>query len=262
MKYKCVKQHDDTDCAAACIVTICKQKGYNVGIAQIREIAGTDRRGTNVFGVVTALEKLGFRTKAVKTKQINFNIFNEKISLPCIAHVIVNGSLLHYVVIHKITKKQVIIADPARGIVKLSPAEFFGEVHEEGKPPKYQWSGVLILLTKKETFVKGDETKGLFSRFFYLLKPQKKLLLHIFAASLVYTLLEILGAFYFQELIDTVLPDALQQMWKSIRSDWKRNRSYRSGIYPRTIDCKTDCPSDCQMYEMWNRKKRKSKSAF
>ena len=42
MKYKCVKQHDDTDCAAACIVTICKQKGYNVGIAQIREIACTD----------------------------------------------------------------------------------------------------------------------------------------------------------------------------------------------------------------------------
>ena len=55
---------------------------------------------------------------------------------------IVDGNLLHYVVIHKITKKQVIIADPGVGIVKLTPEEFFGEVHEEGKPPKYQWSGV------------------------------------------------------------------------------------------------------------------------
>ena len=79
---------------------------------------------------------------------------------------IVDGQLLHYVVIHKITKKQVIIADPGVGIVKLKPEEFFGEVHEEGKPPKYQWSGVLILLVKNETFMKGDETKGLFSRFF------------------------------------------------------------------------------------------------
>lgn len=105
-------------------------------------------------------------------------------------------------VIHKITKKQIIIADPGVGIVKITPEEFFGEVHEAGKPPKYQWSGVLILLMKNETFKKGDETKGLFSRFFHLLLPQKKLLLHIFTASLVYTILGILGAFYFKELIE------------------------------------------------------------
>ena len=49
----------------------------------------------------------------------------------CLAHVIVGGNLLHYVVIHKITKKQVIIADPGEGIVKLSPEKFFGELHEE-----------------------------------------------------------------------------------------------------------------------------------
>jgi len=48
-------------------------------------------------------------------------------------------------------------------------------------------------------------------RFFYLLKPQKKLLMQIFFASLVYTILGIIGAFYFQELIDTVLPDALSK---------------------------------------------------
>ncbi|MFQ7979385.1 MAG: hypothetical protein ACLRHJ_13240 [Faecalimonas umbilicata] len=42
-----------------------------------------------------------------------------------------------------------IIADPGVGIVKLTPEEFLGEVHEEGKAPKYQWSGVLILLVKE-----------------------------------------------------------------------------------------------------------------
>lgn len=49
----------------------------------------------------------------------------------------------------------------------------FGKVHEEEKPPKYQWSGILILLVKNETFKKDDETKGLFSRFFHLLLTQK-----------------------------------------------------------------------------------------
>lgn len=208
MKYYCVKQHDITDCGAACLATISKQNGYKIGISKIREVAGTDKQGTNAYGVIKAAEQLGFSAKGVKG---NKEAFFSDLPLPCIAHVIMNGSLLHYVVIHKIKKKQVIIADPGVGIVKLTPEEFFGEIHEEGKPPKYQWSGVLILLVKNETFKKGDETKGLFSRFFHLLIPQRKLLLHIFVASLIYTVLGILGAFYFKELIDSILPDGLKK---------------------------------------------------
>ena len=208
MKYYCIKQHDITDCGAACLATICKQNGYKIGITKIREVAGTDKQGTNAYGVIKAAETLGFSAKGVKG---NKEAFFSEFPLPCIAHVIVDGSLLHYVVIHKITKKQVIIADPGVGIVKLTPEEFFGEVHEDGKQPKYQWSGVLVLLVKNETFKKGDETKGLFSRFFHLLIPQKKLLLHIFVASLIYTILGILGAFYFKELLDNVLPNGLKK---------------------------------------------------
>lgn len=205
-KYYCVKQHDMTDCGAACLATIAKQNGYKIGITKIREIAGTDKQGTNAFGVIKAAEQLGFSAKGVKGDK---EAFFSEFPLPCIAHVIVDGSLLHYVVVHKITKKQIILADPGVGIVKLTPEEFFGEVHEANKPPKYQWTGVLILLVKNETFQKGDETKRIFSRFFHLLVPQKKLLLHIFVASLLYTVLGILGAFYFKALVDDVLPDGL-----------------------------------------------------
>lgn len=206
MNYYCVKQHDITDCGAACLATISKQNGYKISISRIREIAGTDRQGTNAYGVIKAAEELGFSAKGVKGDK---EAFFSEFPLPCIAHVIVDGGLMHYVVIHKITKRQVIIADPAKGIVKLTPEEFFGEVHEKGKAPAYQWSGVLILMVKNETFRRGDETQGLFSRFFHLLIPQKKLLLHIFAASLIYTVLGILAAFYFQALIDGVLPGGL-----------------------------------------------------
>lgn len=208
MKYYCIKQHDITDCGAACLATITKQNGNKISITQIREVAGTDKQGTNAYGLIKAAEQMGFSAKCVKG---NKEAFFSEIPFPCIAHVIVDGNLLHYVVIHKITKRRVIIADPAVGIVKLTPDEFFGEVHEKGKPPKYQWSGILILLVKNETFKKSDETGRLFSRFFHLLLPQKKLLLHIFIASLVYTILGIVGAFYFKELIDSILPNGLKK---------------------------------------------------
>lgn len=208
MKYHCVKQHDITDCGAACLATICRQNGYKIGITKIRETAGTDKQGTNVAGIIKAAEQLGFKAKGVKGKK---EAFFSEFPLPCIAHMIVDGCLLHYVVIHKITKREVIIADPGAGLIKLKPEEFFGEIHDEGKPPKYKWSGVLIFLVKNESFKKGDETKSLFSRFFYLLIPQRKLILHIFIASLIYTILGIMGAFYFQEMIDNILPNSLEK---------------------------------------------------
>ena len=192
MRYYCIKQHDVTDCGAACLATISKQYGHSISIAKIRKIAGTDKQGTNAYGMVKAAEQLGFTAKAVKGNQ---EAFFSEFPLPAIAHVVVDGTLLHYVVIHKITKNQVVIADPAKGIVKKTPEDFFKE-----------WTGILILLVPAQTFQKGKETKSIFERFWGLLLPQKRLVSDIFVASLVITVLGILGAFYFQLLIDDVLP--------------------------------------------------------
>lgn len=145
---------------------------------------------------IKAAEKLGFTAKGVKANKPE-DIFGE-FPLPAIAHVIVDGKLLHYVVIHKISKKELIIADPGEGIVKYTPEEFFKI-----------WTGILIIIVPTVQFKKGDETKGVFSRFFDLLKPQKRLLTNIFFASIIYTILGILGSFYFKFLMDSVIPDGL-----------------------------------------------------
>lgn len=195
MRYYCIKQYDITDCGAACLATISKQYGLYTSITKIREIAGTDKAGTNVYGMVKAAEQLGFSAKGVKGDQ---DAFFSDFPLPAIAHVVVDGTLLHYVVIHKITKNEVIIADPAKGIIKITPEEFFKE-----------WTGILILIIPTETFKKGKKTQNIYERFFCLLLPQKKLLMDMFVASLVITILGILGSFYFQLIIDDILPTGI-----------------------------------------------------
>ncbi|BCK01809.1 peptidase domain-containing ABC transporter [Anaerocolumna chitinilytica] len=205
-KYYCIKQHDMTDCGAACLATISKQYGFKTSITRIREVAGTDKQGTNAYGVIKAAEQLGFSAKGVKGDK---NALFSEFPLPCIAHVVVDGTLLHYVVIHKITAKEIILADPGKGIVKLTPGEFMGEGAAEGKAPHYQWTGILILMVPGQNFEKGDETQGLFERFLYLLLPQKRLLCHVFIASLLITAMGILGSFYFKVLLDDVLSAGL-----------------------------------------------------
>ena len=192
MKYTCIKQHDITDCGAACLATVSRQYGFKTSITKIRQIAGTDKMGTNAYGMVKAAEQLGFTAKAVKGNQ---DAFFSEFPLPAVAHVVREGGLLHYVVIHKITKSKVVIADPAKGIIKISPEEFFKE-----------WTGILILMVPAQTFKKGKETKNIFERFWRLLLPQKKLIFDVFLASMVITVLGILGAFYFQVIIDDILP--------------------------------------------------------
>ncbi len=196
-RYICIKQHDITDCAAACLATICKQYGLKIPIAKIREIAGTDKQGTNAYGVIKAARSLGLSAKGVKGDQENFF---SKFPLPAIAHVVVDNSLLHYVVIHSIKKNKILVADPGKGLVKYTPEEFFKI-----------WTGVLILMVPDIKFQKGDETKGLFTRFFNLVTPQKRLLLNIFMASLVITFLGILASFYFKFMLDDILPYGLSK---------------------------------------------------
>ena len=190
--YHCIKQQDLKDCGAACLATISLQYGLKYPISKIREVAGTDRQGTNAYGLVKAAEKLGFTAKGVKGDQ---EAFFSEFPLPAIAHVVIDETLLHYVVIHKISKTEVLVADPAKGLVKYTPEDFF-----------QIWTGVLILMVPTPQFRKGNETKGLFARFFGLLLPQKRMIFGIFLASLLFTVLGILGAFYFQFLLDEILP--------------------------------------------------------
>lgn len=197
MRFYSIKQHDITDCGAACLATVSRQYGLSTSITKIREVAGTDKQGTNAYGMVKAAEQLGFTAKAVKGNQ---GAFFSEFPLPAIAHVVVDGTLLHYVVIHKITKDQVVIADPAKGIVKKAPEEFFKE-----------WTGILILLVPAQTFRTEKDTKNIFERFWGLLLPQKRLVLDIFAASIIITILGILGAFYFQLIIDDILPAGIEK---------------------------------------------------
>lgn len=195
-KYICIKQHDTKDCACACLATISKQYGFSVPISKIRQYSGTDNNGTSIYGIIKGAEAIGFSAKAMKASNNEDIFFN--IPLPAIVNIITDYNSSHFVVVHEINKKQILIADPAKGILKLHPEEFYKI-----------WTKSIIFMVPSTSFNKGDETQGLIKRFWYLLKPQKKLIINIFLSSLLVTVLGIIGSLYFKILIDTILPNNL-----------------------------------------------------
>ncbi len=186
-----IKQHDITDCGAACLASISAHYNLQLPIARIRQYAGTDKKGTNVLGLIEAAEKLGFEAKGVRGKLDS--LF--KIPKPTIAHIIVKEQLHHYVVIYEVTKEYIKIMDPGDGkIHKKTHEEFLKE-----------WTGVLVLLLPKEEFTAGNEKVSVLKRFWFLLKPHKFVLLQALIGAVVYTLLGFSTSIYIQKITDHVL---------------------------------------------------------
>jgi len=191
MKIK-VKQRDITDCGAACLASVGAYYNISLPVARIRQFAGTDKKGTNVLGLVEAAGKMGFLAKGVRGDWDS--LF--KIPKPAIAHVIVKEVLHHYVVLIRTTDKYIEIMDPADGATHRIEHEEF----------KKQWTGVLVLIAPGEKFIVKNEKISTRVRFWNLVKPHRGILLQSLAGALVFSVLGLAMSIYVGKLVDTVLP--------------------------------------------------------
>ena len=130
MRYTYVRQHDTTDCAAACLAMVCLHYKKEITITRLRDMMGTDLKGTNLVGLQKAANELGFTTAAVRVDRENFL---SDFSLPCIAQVITDQGLAHFVVVFK---KTTLRDDGERRKHMLDEAERVKEAEEKGKKHK------------------------------------------------------------------------------------------------------------------------------
>ena len=230
MRYTYVRQHDTTDCAAACLAMVCLHYKKEITITRLRDMMGTDLKGTNLTGLQKAAEELGFSTAAVRVDRENFL---SEFSVPCIAQVITDEGLVHFVTVFKKTtikddgerrrhvlkeeearkkcadegkkfkcRDYVIIGDPAKELKKISLDEFYKN-----------FTGVLLLLTPTSEFKAGKQKQGsMVKRFLDLLLPQKKLFFYAILSSVIMTVLGIASSMFNKILMDEILPYGLKSL--------------------------------------------------
>ena len=193
MRYTFIQQHDATDCAAACLAMICLHYRKETTITRLRDMMGTDLKGTNLLGLSQCAQNLGFVSQAVRVDREGFV---SKYTLPAIANIVTKEGLSHFVVVFKITKKYVVIGDPAKDLLRLEIDEFYK-----------MFTGAMLILKPTDKFETGH-IKGMkmFDRYLKLLIPQKKLFLYGILASFLMTLLGILSSLFNNIIYDEILP--------------------------------------------------------
>ncbi|MBU5362128.1 peptide cleavage/export ABC transporter [Enterococcus raffinosus] len=192
-KFNLIKQHDQKDCGVACLAMILNSYNSTIPLSKLRLMSGTNNQGTSAFGLVTALETLGFESELFQTDDSIWNELDS--SFPLIAHVVIDKSFLHYVVVYGLSKGKLLIADPGKGKIKMTIKEFSNE-----------WTEIVLTARPAEKYKPVKELANNLLSYTPLLVDNKRLIVKIILLSICLTGFGVGGSFYFQVIIDRIIP--------------------------------------------------------
>jgi HlyB family type I secretion system ABC transporter len=185
-RYPFFAQQSPSDCGAACLVMVSRYWGRIFSINHLRELANVDRNGASLAGLSIAAEKLGFTARPVKGTLQSL----AKTVFPAIAH----WEGKHYIVVYGITRKHVIVCDPAIGQLDLSHATF-----------KQGWTGYALLLEPTHRLHQTPDDLQSFWQFWDLIKPHRIVLIEVFIASVLIQCFGLITPLLTQILLDQVV---------------------------------------------------------
>lgn len=140
------------DCGPACLRMIASFHGKEYTLQDLRNRSYIDKEGVSLQGISEAAESIGYRTLGVKIP------YADKRDLPslCAAPlpVIAHWNQNHFVVVYRISKNYIWIADPGSGKHRLTIDEF-----------KKHWisdydKGIVLLLEPTAKFAETDTGGG------------------------------------------------------------------------------------------------------
>ena len=187
------------DCGPTCLRMIAAWHGRSYGIEHLRMLCNISRVGVSMLGISEAAEKIGLRSLAVK---LPWQRLRDEVPLPCIAHWEQN----HFVVVHSIKAGKVHVADPDKGRMVYTVAEFMRGWMSHAAAPGDGDTGILMLLETTPLFhqveaPKDGEKPGLSFLFSYLI-PHRQLLCQLGIGMVVALVFNLVFPFLTQSVVD------------------------------------------------------------
>ncbi|MBN1116968.1 MAG: peptidase domain-containing ABC transporter [Bacteroidales bacterium] len=190
------QQHDANDCGPSCLRMISLHYGRNTNLNKLRKNSYISKDGVSLLGISEAAESIGFRSEGYR---ITFEQLKGDVKLPCIVHWNQN----HFIVVYKITKSKVFVADPASGKITYSYNEFikgWGSTKIDD-----EIFGICLQLTPSPDFYKQPDEKSEkrnISFLFKYLREFKPLIIQLGIGILLATFIQIVMPFLFRVVVD------------------------------------------------------------
>lgn len=196
MSFPHYRQLDAMDCGATCLRMIAKYYGKNYSSRTLKKRSYISREGASLLGVSDAAESIGFHTIGIKVSY-------DKLIKENITPFIVHWRQDHYVVVYKIDKDKVYVADPAESVITYTKEEFvkhWASTEKDGVK-----EGIALLLEPTPNFYEqtGEKTdKTQFKFLFKYLRPHKKLIVQLVLGLILGSLIQLIFPFLTQSVVD------------------------------------------------------------
>lgn len=191
-----IEQIEKNECGYACLTMLFNYFNYDITLSQLRKEYGTVKGGISFQDMKTICTNYGINSNAYK---INPNDINE-LNNPGI---IQWNNNTHFVILHKISKNQVSVIDPAYGELKLSIKDFY-----------QTFNGKIFIIESENKIHKKKHNFNMLDAFFNSMKKNLNLFICMFILSAVLLLASIIPTYILSRLIDQLIK------YKTINTKW------------------------------------------
>lgn len=201
-RFPFVQQRDAMQCGIACLAMVCRYHGREISFEELSDICFATTEGVSMLGISRAAEILGFETGCFRASVDSL----AEMELPAILHWNQN----HFVVLVSISKngKRFTVADPGKGMVKYSRAEF--EKHWLSSGNGDDRRGIVMKIQPGKDFHAdkgGKSEKRSFGFLFGYLKEYRRHILFVLLALLAGSALQLVMPFLTQAIVDRGIRD-------------------------------------------------------
>jgi ATP-binding cassette, subfamily B, bacterial CvaB/MchF/RaxB len=182
-----IRQTEATECGLACLAMISSYHGHRIDLNTLRRRYPVSLKGVTLRALIQVASQMGLASRAVRFELDHLRQLN----LPTIVHWDMN----HFVVLKSVTRRGIVVHDPASG-------ERSFPITEASK----RLTGVALELSPAEGFLAKDERARLpFSTFWTQLRGSTHALAHILILSFLLEAFVIISPFYLQLTVDEVI---------------------------------------------------------
>ena len=182
-----IRQTEAAECGLACLAMIASYHGHRVDLNTLRRRYPVSMKGVTLRGLMQVGAQLHFACRPLRFELEHLG----QLSRPTILHWDMN----HFVVLKALTKRGIVVQDPAAGERCLSVTEASKHL-----------SGVALELSPSDEFLSQDERLRLpFSTFCGRMSGSTHALAQVFILSVILEILIIAAPFYMQLTVDEVI---------------------------------------------------------
>jgi ATP-binding cassette, subfamily B, bacterial CvaB/MchF/RaxB len=182
-----IQQTEATECGLACLGMVSSYHGHRIDLNTLRRRHPVSLKGVTLRAMIQVASQMQLACRPLRFELDQL----KQLRAPAIVHWDMN----HFVVLKSVTRRGIVVHDPASG-------ERFFSITEASK----HLTGVALELTPAPGFLPKDERERLpFSTFWTQLRGNTPVLVQILVLSVVLEAFVIVGPFYLQLTVDEVI---------------------------------------------------------